>query len=47
MAAYAIPGAAVGVLYDGREYVKGYGVTNVDYPVAVDGDNRVPGRLDD
>ena len=38
MKQYAIPGAAVGVLYKGREYVKGYGVTNVDYPVAVDGD---------
>jgi CubicO group peptidase (beta-lactamase class C family) len=33
-----IPGVAVGVIYRGREYVKGYGVTNVDYPVAVDGD---------
>ncbi|MGB0096855.1 MAG: serine hydrolase domain-containing protein [Solirubrobacteraceae bacterium] len=38
MAAYAIPGAAVGVLHKGREYIKGYGVTNVDYPVPVDGD---------
>ncbi|POX42396.1 penicillin-binding protein [Streptomyces sp. Ru73] len=38
MAAYGIPGAAVGVLYRGTEYVKGYGVTNVDYPVPVDGD---------
>ncbi len=33
-----IPGVAVGVIYRGREYIKGYGVTNVDYPVAVDGD---------
>lgn len=38
MAANAIPGAAVGLLYQGIEYVKGYGVTNVDYPVPVDGD---------
>jgi CubicO group peptidase (beta-lactamase class C family) len=38
MRAYAIPGAAVGVLLDGQEYVKGYGVTNVDHPVPVDGD---------
>ena len=38
MASNAIPGAAVGVLYQGIEYVKGYGVTNVDYPVPVDGD---------
>jgi CubicO group peptidase (beta-lactamase class C family) len=38
MAAYGIPGVAVGVLYGGREYLKGYGVTNVDYPRAVDPD---------
>lgn len=38
MARYAIPGVAVGVLYRGREYIKGYGVTNVDYPTPVDGD---------
>ncbi|MGW2620775.1 serine hydrolase domain-containing protein [Streptomyces sp. NPDC001500] len=38
MKAYAIPGAAVGVLWNGLEYVKGYGVTNVDHPVPVDGD---------
>ncbi|GGU95520.1 penicillin-binding protein [Streptomyces litmocidini] len=38
MRTYAIPGAAVGVLLDGQEYVKGYGVTNVDHPVPVDGD---------
>ncbi|HEU5426807.1 MAG TPA: serine hydrolase domain-containing protein [Actinocrinis sp.] len=38
MARYAIPGAAVGVLYKGVEYLKGYGVTNVDYPVPVDAD---------
>ncbi|MFD8305170.1 serine hydrolase domain-containing protein [Streptomyces sp. NPDC059690] len=38
MRAYAIPGAAVGVLWNGQEYVKGYGITNVDHPVPVDGD---------
>src|SRR5262249_24203296 len=38
MARYGIPGVAVGVLAQGIEYVKGYGVTNVDYPVPVDGD---------
>lgn len=38
MASYGIPGVAVGVLYDGREYLKGYGVTSVDYPGAVDPD---------
>jgi CubicO group peptidase (beta-lactamase class C family) len=38
MADNAVPGAAVAVLYQGIEYVKGYGVTNVDYPVPVDGD---------
>jgi CubicO group peptidase (beta-lactamase class C family) len=34
----AIPGACVGVIWDGKEYVKGYGVTNTAYPVAVDRD---------
>lgn len=38
MRSSAIPGAAVGVLWNGQEYVKGYGVTNVDHPVPVDGD---------
>jgi CubicO group peptidase (beta-lactamase class C family) len=38
MKEFVVPGAAVAVLYRGREYIKGYGVTNVDYPVAVDGD---------
>jgi CubicO group peptidase (beta-lactamase class C family) len=38
MARYGIPGVAVGVLAQDREYVRGYGVTNVDYPVPVDGD---------
>ena len=30
MAKYAIPGAGLGVWYRGREYVRGFGVTNVD-----------------
>jgi CubicO group peptidase (beta-lactamase class C family) len=38
MARYHIPGVAVGVFHDGREYLRGYGVTNVDYPQPVDGD---------
>src|SRR5262249_54057383 len=38
MARHGIPGVAVGVLAHGREYVRGYGVTNVDYPAPVDGD---------
>ena len=38
MKSYAIPGVAVGVLAGGQEYIKGYGVTNVDHPVPVDGD---------
>ncbi|OBF90719.1 penicillin-binding protein [Mycobacterium sp. 852002-51152_SCH6134967] len=38
MKAYAIPGVAVGILAGGQEYIKGYGVTNVDHPVPVDGD---------
>jgi CubicO group peptidase (beta-lactamase class C family) len=38
MAEYHIPGVAVGVFYQGQEYLRGYGVTNVDYPQPVDGD---------
>src|SRR5829696_3425339 len=36
MAQLQIPGVAVGVYYQGQEYVRGYGVTNVDYPRPVD-----------
>ena len=33
---YRIPGAAVGVFYNGQEYLKGYGVTNISHPTPVD-----------
>jgi len=38
MAQHKIPGVAVGMYYQGQEYVRGYGVTNLDYPQPVDGD---------
>jgi CubicO group peptidase (beta-lactamase class C family) len=38
MKEHAIPGVAVGMIYRGTRYIKGYGVTNVDYPTPVDGD---------
>lgn len=38
MARYHVPGVAVGVYYQGQEYVRGYGVTTVDAPRPVDGD---------
>jgi CubicO group peptidase (beta-lactamase class C family) len=38
MGRYAIPGAAVAVRYRGHEHVRGFGVTDVRYPVPVDGD---------
>jgi CubicO group peptidase (beta-lactamase class C family) len=38
MQTFAIPGAAVGVIYRGQEYVRGYGVTDVGDPKPVDGD---------
>lgn len=38
MKRFNVPGVAVGVYYQNREYVRGYGVTNVDYPLPVDGD---------
>ncbi len=33
-----VPGVAVGVQYEGREYVAGFGVTSVTNPLPVDGD---------
>jgi CubicO group peptidase (beta-lactamase class C family) len=38
MEMYGIPGVAVGVIHNGNRYIKGYGITNVDYPTPVDGD---------
>ncbi|MFC9691916.1 serine hydrolase domain-containing protein [Kribbella sp. NPDC056951] len=38
MAKYAIPGVGLGVWYRGREYVRGFGVTNVDKPAPVTAD---------
>ena len=36
MKEFAIPGAAVGVIYNGQEFVRGYGVTNVNGGTQVD-----------
>jgi CubicO group peptidase (beta-lactamase class C family) len=36
MARYHVPGVAVGVFWQGRDYLKGFGVTNVDHPLPVD-----------
>jgi CubicO group peptidase (beta-lactamase class C family) len=33
---YGVPGAAAGLIYRGREHIRCFGVTNVDYPVAID-----------
>jgi CubicO group peptidase (beta-lactamase class C family) len=38
MKRYQVPGVAVGVWWQGREYLRGYGVTNVDHPLPVDAD---------
>jgi CubicO group peptidase (beta-lactamase class C family) len=38
MQRYHVPGVAVGVYWRGREHVRGFGVTNVDHPLPVDGD---------
>ena len=38
MQAYGIPGVAVGLIHGSTTFIRGYGVTNVDYPVPVDGD---------
>ena len=33
-----VPGVAVGVIYDGRDFLAGFGVTHIDHPLAVDAD---------
>jgi CubicO group peptidase (beta-lactamase class C family) len=38
MQEYGIPGVALGLLHQGTDYIRGYGVTNVDSPQQVDGD---------
>ena len=38
MKRYHVPGVAVGVYWQGREHLKGFGVTNVDHPLPVDAD---------
>ncbi len=38
MARHHVPGVAVGIWGDGKEELGGWGVTNVDHPLAVDGD---------
>src|SRR5919107_704499 len=38
MREHGIPGVAVGMIHRGKHHIKGYGVTNVDYPTPVDGD---------
>src|SRR4051794_39975893 len=38
MQRYGIPGVALGLSYRGTDYVRGFGVTNVDEPAPVDGD---------
>lgn len=38
MERYGIPGVAVGVLHHGWEFLRGYGVTDVNHPVPVGGD---------
>src|SRR5437763_6180470 len=35
---HQVPGVAVGVLFQGEEHLAGFGVTNVDAPLPVDGD---------
>ena len=38
MSTYHVPGIAVGIWNDGEEELAGWGVTNVDHPLDVDGD---------
>jgi len=38
MTRYHVPGVAVGIHWQGREHVRGFGVTNTDHPLPVDAD---------
>ncbi len=38
MTRYHVPGVAVGIHWQGREHVRGFGVTNADHPLPVDAD---------
>lgn len=38
MKRYNVPGVSVGIYWQGREHLRGYGVTNVDHPLPVDAD---------
>src|SRR5690349_17296976 len=38
MAKYRVPGVAVGLIQGAAEQVAGFGVTNIEQPLAVDGD---------
>ncbi len=38
MERWHVPGVAVGILHNGGTYTAGFGVTNVDHPLAVDSD---------
>src|SRR5258706_13472614 len=40
MARLDVPGVAVGVTHDGVHYAEGFGVTNVDHPLAVTPDTQ-------
>ena len=38
MAEFHVPGTAVAIWHAGEEFIAGYGVTNVENPLPVDGD---------
>jgi CubicO group peptidase (beta-lactamase class C family) len=42
MAEYQVPGVGLGLLYQGRQWMTGLGVTNIDYPLPVDEDTLFP-----
>jgi CubicO group peptidase (beta-lactamase class C family) len=35
---YKVPGVAVGITCDGQDFVRGFGVTNINHPLPVDED---------
>ncbi|MCA1705844.1 MAG: beta-lactamase family protein, partial [Actinobacteria bacterium] len=36
MKRHQVPGVAVGIWHEGAEYLAGYGVTNIEFPLPVD-----------
>ena len=45
MVRHMVPGVALGTMCEGREFIKGFGVTNVRHPLPVDEKDALSNRL--